>query len=325
MAFSTTRRLRASVLVVTFGGLLALAACGSDDSTTPSSAPSTSAAAPSSDAATTAASSAAGSESSAAGSPGADSSAPGSSAAADVSQADIDAAKATLIEPGKLTVCTTLPFEPFQSAQGGKIVGFDVDIVDLVAAKLGVEQSIIDTPFEGIKSGEATNTGKCDAAAAGMSITAEREKVMNFSVPYFDANFALVVPAGSTAKGLEDLKGKKIAGQASTTGLDYLNAHKDEFGYEVVEYTGFDLQSQALLTGQVDGALNDTPVFKKLLSENADKIAIVKEYDSGDSYGVGMKKGNDALKKVFDAVFTASKANGEYKTIYEKWIGPYSG
>jgi polar amino acid transport system substrate-binding protein len=158
-----------------------------------------------------------------------------------------------------------------------------------------------------------------------MSITPEREEVMNFSVPYFDANFALVVPSGSAVTKLEDLSGKKVAGQASTTGLDYLNDNQAKFGYEVVEYTGFDLQSQALLTGQVDAALNDTPVFKNLLAQNPDAISIVTEYESGDSYGVGMKKGNDALTKVFDSVITDSKANGEYKAIYEEWIGPYAG
>ena len=66
-------------------------------------------------------------------------------------------------------------------------------------------------------------------------------------------------------------------------------------------------------------------MFKNLLAQNPDAIAIVTEYESGDSYGVGMKKGNDALTKVFDSVITDSKANGEYKAIYEEWIGPYAG
>ena len=78
-------------------------------------------------------------------------------------------------------------------------VGFDVDIVDLVAAKLGVEQAIVDTPFEGIKSGQDLSTGKCDIAAAGMTITDERKKVILFSEPYFDATQALLVRDGDSA------------------------------------------------------------------------------------------------------------------------------
>ncbi|MEU0155928.1 transporter substrate-binding domain-containing protein [Micromonospora fulviviridis] len=68
-----------------------------------------------------------------------------------------------LVQAGKLTTCTHLPYPPFQSRDGsGKVVGFDVDLVDLVAQRLGVAQAIVDTPFEGIKSGADLNAGKCD-------------------------------------------------------------------------------------------------------------------------------------------------------------------
>jgi polar amino acid transport system substrate-binding protein len=235
--------------------------------------------------------------------------------------AAVAAGKATLIDPSKLTVCTTLPFEPFESDVDGKVVGFDIDMMDFVAAKLGVETTVVDTPFEGIKSGEANNVGTCDIAAAGMTINPERQKVMTFSDPYFDANFNLVVPSASTATTLADMKGKTLGGQASTTGLDYLNAHKAEFGYQVTEFTGFDLQSQAILTGQVDGIVNDVPVLAKLVKDNADTIKSVDEIKSGDSYGFGMKKGNAALAKVVNGVLTEIKGDGKYNSSYKKWIG----
>ena len=77
-----------------------------------------------------------------------------------------------------LTAGTHLPYKPFQFGRGGKIVGFDVDMMDLVAKKLGVQQKIVNTPFEGIQSGQSLNVGKCDAAAAGMTITQERKRVL---------------------------------------------------------------------------------------------------------------------------------------------------
>src|SRR5437764_1410538 len=77
---------------------------------------------------------------------------------------------AKLVAKGALTTCTHLPYPPFQSEQGGKVVGFDVDLIDLVAKKLGFKQKIVDTPFETIKTGSARNAGKCDVAAAGMTI-----------------------------------------------------------------------------------------------------------------------------------------------------------
>ena len=93
------------------------------------------------------------------------------------------AAGVTLIASGKITTCTHLPYAPFQSNDDqGKTIGFDVDMIDLVAKKLGVEQTIVDTPFEGIKSGQDLSTGKCDIAAAGMTITDERKKAILFSL-----------------------------------------------------------------------------------------------------------------------------------------------
>ena len=148
-------------------------------------------------------------------------------AAAPSSAATSAASAVKLIAPGKLTVCTHLAYAPFQYPDGsGKVVGFDVDIMDLVAKKLNVTQTIVDTPFEGIKSGEVTKTGKCDISAAAMTITDERKKAILFSDGYFNATQALLLPPTSTVKSLADLKGKKLGAQSGTTGLDYANANK---------------------------------------------------------------------------------------------------
>lgn len=235
---------------------------------------------------------------------------------------DVAAAVATLIEPGKLTICTHLSYAPFQFDDGtGKIVGFDVDIMDAVAAKLGVEQTIVDTPFEGIKGGVDTASGKCDASAAAMSITPEREKVILFSEPYFDATQALLIRDGDSYTDLASLSGKKIGGQAGTVGLDYLNENAAANGYEVVEYSDLPSQGTALLTNQIDAAVNDAPVWKDLVDKNPGKLKVAAAFDTGDQYGIGMKLGNDALKAVIDSTLEELKADGEYNTIYEKWIG----
>lgn len=233
-----------------------------------------------------------------------------------------NASGVTLVQPGKLTVCTHLPYAPFQSNDdSGKTVGFDVDMIDLVAKQLGVEQTVIDTPFEGIKSGQDTSTGKCDISAAGMTITPERSKVILFSKPYFDATQALLVPKGSAVKTLADLRGKKLGAQSSTTGLDYATKNKDANGYEIVEFQDLASQTQALLTGQVDGAINDLPVWSEAIKENTGKAQIVAQFDTNEQYGFGMKLGNTALKKVVDETITKAKADGTYETIYKKWIG----
>ncbi|WP_206426094.1 ABC transporter substrate-binding protein [Nakamurella antarctica] len=244
------------------------------------------------------------------------------SSAGSAGAVDLDAAKATLIASGKLTVCTHLSYAPFQFDDGtGKIVGFDVDIMDAVAKKLGVEQTIVDTPFEGIKAGVDTKAGKCDASAAAMSITPEREKVILFSEPYFNATQAMIIRAADDYPDLKSLAGKRVGGQAGTVGLDYLNANSAANGYEVVEYPDLPSQGTALLTNQIDAAVNDSPVWKDLVDKNAGKFKVTASFDTGDQYGIGMKLGNDALKAVVDATLEELKADKAYDDIYKKWIG----
>src|SRR3954449_13340222 len=81
-----------------------------------------------------------------------------------------------LAKPGVLTTCTHLPYPPFQFEQNGKVVGFDVDIVDKAAKKLGAKQAFVDTPFENFKTGAFLNTRQCDVAAAGMTMREGREE-----------------------------------------------------------------------------------------------------------------------------------------------------
>lgn len=228
----------------------------------------------------------------------------------------------TLVSPGKLTVCTHLPYSPFQlNNDSGETVGFDIDLVDLVAERLGAEQTIIDTPFEGIKSGEDMATGKCDIAAAGMTITEDRKKAILFSDPYFDATQALLVPNDSAVKDLAGLQGKKLGAQSATTGLDYANANAAECGCELIEFQDLASLTQALLTGQVDGAINDLPVWSEALKENSGKAKIAAQFDTGEQYGLGMKLDNSALKNVVDEVLAEAKADGTYDEIYKEWIG----
>ena len=253
---------------------------------------------------------------------GSSSSSPSGSGAASSGASSSGASGVNLVAPGKLTVCTHLPYAPFQSNDdSGKTVGLDVDMMDLVAKKLGVEQQIVDTPFEGIKSGQDLSTGKCDIAAAGMTITAERKKAILFSVPYFDATQALLVKKDSSVTALADLKGKKLGAQAATTGLDYANAKKAANGYEVVEFQDLASETQALTTGQVDAAINDLPVWTEAIKQSSGATKVTEQFNTGEQYGFGMKLGNAALKKVVDSTITTAKSDGSYATIYKKWIG----
>ncbi|MGH3344346.1 MAG: ABC transporter substrate-binding protein [Carbonactinosporaceae bacterium] len=225
-----------------------------------------------------------------------------------------------LVNEDQLTVCTHLPYEPFQFRKGDEIVGFDVDLMDRVARRLGVEQQIVDTPFEGIQSGEDLNALKCDAAAAGMTITDEREKKIDFSDPYFDATQALVVKKGAPYAGLEDLKGETVGVQDGTTGEIYAQEHAPE-GVELRTYEDLALLLSAVKTGQIPAAINDSSVLYPYIKENPD-TAVATEFDTGEQYGIGVReKGSEALLTVINKTLAESRSDGSYDEIYRTWFG----
>lgn len=227
--------------------------------------------------------------------------------------------KVELLNPGKLVTCTSLPYEPFQFKEGGEIVGFDVDLVDLVAEELNAEQEIFDTPFEGIETGEAFNRGDCDVAAAAMTITDERAKVMDFSDGYFDANQALLVKKDSGIASLDDLKGKTLGVQANTTGEDYAKANQEKYGYKIKQYEDVALEETAVKTGQIDAGINDNSVLYDFVNKN-DDVSVTEEFPTGEAYGIAVKKGNGALLAVINDVIEKAKADGTYDAIFKRWF-----
>jgi polar amino acid transport system substrate-binding protein len=228
-----------------------------------------------------------------------------------------------LVRAGQLTTCTHLPYPPFQSEIDGKVQGFDVSLIDLVAEDLGVKQKILDTPFENFKTGAFLNSGECDLAAAGMTITEERKKNVDFSDPYFDATQALLVDKDAGVNSLADVKSKnvKLGAQAQTTGEDYVTKQ----GFDPVSFESSDAVLNGLRTGQVKAVVIDYPVVQGWLKDkaNAGAFEVADNLDTGEQYGFTVKKGNTALVKAVNKAIADAKADGTYKKLYEQWIGPY--
>lgn len=225
-----------------------------------------------------------------------------------------------LVAKGKLTTCTHLPYKPYQFSKDGKVVGFDVDMIGLVAKDLGVQQKILDTPFEGIESGEDFNTNRCDLAAAGMTITKDREKVMRFSDPYFDVSQSLLVKKDSGIKGLAQLRGKKVGVQPKTTGDDFATKNKDKYALQVVQFDDFALLTAAVRTGQVSASIADSGVLYDSVKDHPD-TAIGAEYDLGEQLGFAAGKNNKAMVDEIDKVLKKAKSDGSYDRLYKKWFG----
>ena len=240
----------------------------------------------------------------------------GSSAAADGAP--------TLLKSGVLQVCTHLSYKPFQfKDDSGKVVGFDVDVMDLVAKKLGATQEIVDIDFAQITSGAVFAAKKCDAGAAATTINDKRKQAILFSDPYFDATQALLVKKDSGIKDLPDLKGKKLAVQTDTTGQEYGNKNKDANGYEIVVFDDMPTQLAGVLAGRADAAVNDNGVVFDYAKENP-TTEVVKEFDTGEHYGIMFQKDSangTKLAEITNEVLKTAKSDGTYNEIYKKWFG----
>jgi polar amino acid transport system substrate-binding protein len=241
----------------------------------------------------------------------------------DADAAATNASGITTIESGKLKACTHLSYKPFEFKEGAKVVGFDVDLMDLVAKELGLEQEVVDIEFATITSGAAFTAKKCDAGYGATTINDERKKAVLFSDPYFDATAALIVKKDSGITDLAGLKGKKLGVQTDTTGQDFAEKEKAANGFEPVVFEDLPTQVGAVLAGRVDGAINDNGPLLDYAKDNP-STEVVKEFDTGEQYGLMFKK-DDAngtkMAEKANEIIKAAKADGRYNEIYKKWFG----
>lgn len=228
-----------------------------------------------------------------------------------------------LVTAGQLTVCSDIPYAPFEfydKDNGDKLTGFDVQLVESMATSLGVKAEFKVTPFDSIIQSLAA--GNCDMIASATTITPEREEKVSFSEPYFDADQSLLVLKADegTYKKLEDLKGKVIGVQAGTTGADYATENKPE-GATVKEFQGADEMFAAVASGDVQALLQDFPVNKYRAVKNPDKFVVTETFKTGEQYGFATNKDATALTTALDSALAEAESNGTYDAIYEAWFG----
>jgi polar amino acid transport system substrate-binding protein len=222
-----------------------------------------------------------------------------------------------LVEEGVLTICTHLPYEPFEFTEGGEVVGFDIDVLKAVAESEDLETKVIDTAWETIVSGQSLNNGDCDVATGAMTITDERAAVMDFTDPYFEATQALLVQTGSGYGSLDDLAGKRIAVQEGTTGETYVEENMPE-GAKKVSFEDSALMMTAVKTGKADAGVNDNGLVNYFVSQNPG-VEVSTEFKTGEQYGFSVKMdGNDPLLDVINETVADQAVMDE---LHEKWFG----
>jgi polar amino acid transport system substrate-binding protein len=215
----------------------------------------------------------------------------------------------------KLTVGSDIPYPPFEQGKKGSYTGFDVNLMEAIGEEIGREPEFIDSSFETIFRDVAQ--GKFEAVMSAATITPEREKVVTFSLPYYLSEQAILVQEGSSIKGLEDLKGKTVAAQQGTTGLE-LGKEKAEAS-ELRPYPEGPDAVNALKAGTVEAVIIDAPVAVKA-TEELGGIEIAEKVPTEETYGIAVAKESTELIEQINEGLKNTIENGKYAKVYEKWF-----
>jgi polar amino acid transport system substrate-binding protein len=219
-----------------------------------------------------------------------------------------------LINSGKLTVCSDIPYEPFEFQKDGKNVGFDMDIAAEVAKDVKAELNVVDSSFEAIETGTALT--QCDVSISSISITDTRKAVMDFSSPYLNDDLTLVATEASGITNIDSAKGKKVGVQQATTGAQYA---KDK-GLDAQQFEDTGLLVQALKAGTIDAALGNQSVLGYAIKDDS-KMKRVENYATGEKLGIAIKKGNTAMADQVNSTLKRLTDDGSLKKFETTWFG----
>ncbi len=249
------------------------------------------------------------------GSKPAESAAPADAAPAAQAPADGEAEAVKTVNEGVLTMATNAYFPPYEFYDGDKIVGIDAEIAAAIAEKLGLELKIEDMEFDSIIT--AVQAGKADMGLAGMTVTEDRLKSIDFSDSYATGVQVVIVKEGSDIATVDDLAGKKIGVQLATTGDIYAC---DDFGTDnVEEYNKGSDAVMALLSGKVDAVIIDNESAKSFVAANDGLVILDTEYVTED-YAAAISKDNPGLTAAVNAALADLKADGTLQAIIDKYI-----
>ena len=242
-----------------------------------------------------------------------------SEAASEVASASSEAASAaelTTVTPGKLTMSTNAAFPPYESTDdNGNFVGIDIDVAAAIAEKLGLELQVDDMDFDAALL--AAQNGKSDMVMAGVTVTEDRQLVMDFSDSYATGIQSIIVKEDSDIASPDDLADKMIGTQRGTTGYIYCS---DDFGDEhVTPYDNGLTAVQALVNGQVDAVVIDNAPAKEFVEANPGLKILDTAYAEED-YAIGVAKGNTAMLDAINTALEELKNDGTLQAIVDKHI-----
>lgn len=234
---------------------------------------------------------------------------------------DTASAEVTTVEPGKLIMSTNAAFPPYEmTADDGSFEGIDVEIAGAIAEKLGLELQIDDMDFDAALL--AAQTGKSDMVMAGVTVTEDRQTVMDFSDSYATGIQVVIVPEDSDIASIDDMTGKMIGVQRGTTGDQYCSASVEDGGFGEENVTRYDnglTAVQALNNSQVDCVVIDNAPAQEFVAANPGLKILDTEY-ANEEYAIGVAKGNTQLLDAINTAIAELKADGTIQSILDKYI-----
>jgi polar amino acid transport system substrate-binding protein len=229
------------------------------------------------------------------------------------------AAELDLHTEGQLTIGAEFPVKGFVELPIDDPKGFEVDLGDAIAKELGVPKvEWKNTPFTGLFSPAPKDF---DMAINEITITPDRSKVVDFSVPYFDANQGFMIKKGGPAEGVDsiaEMKDLQLGVQATTTGAAFA---KDEIqpNKQPREFSTLPALTQSLVNGQVDAMLMDVAISAEIVKERGQEVALTGQFITKEQYGVLFEKGNPLRQQVNEAI-EKIRADGTLERLQAKWF-----
>ena len=220
-------------------------------------------------------------------------------------------------ETGKLVVATSPDFPPFENLEGGKVVGIEVELMEMICAELGVELVLEQINFDAVLTG--VQSGKYDCGMSGISVTPKREKNTLFTIPYCLAAQCIVVRADSAIATKADLAGKQISVQTGTTAAEFCSGE----GYELSQFEANQDAKLALTQGKVDAWVVDDLTAAEMCKGDA-SVKILPESMTTEPYAFAFAFGSEDLVAEINKALEALIADGTVEALFAKYDAPYT-
>ncbi|RXT06620.1 basic amino acid ABC transporter substrate-binding protein [Ammoniphilus sp. CFH 90114] len=220
----------------------------------------------------------------------------------------------------KYIVGTHAEFAPFQFLDKGEIVGFDMDLLDVLMKDSGLEYEVKNVGWDPLFA--AIQGKEMDIAISGITINEKRQQTYDFSLPYFESTNMILTKEGSSINSYADLKDKKVGVMNGTTGQAAVEKIQGAESKDIKKFDSNVVAIMEMINGGVEAVVTDNAVVQEYVKNNPDKKlkAIADSEFESEFYGIMYPKGSEVKAKL-DESLKKMVENGTYTEIYKKWFG----